>query len=156
MRGSLGRWQALPPLVSANCTNQQLERPHLVIENGRYYLFTISHTGTFAPGLSGPDGVYGFAGDSLRSDYQPINASGLVLGNSAEAPFQQYSEFVMPNWLVEAFIDNQTGPGLPVREGGTLAPTLRLQARPGDVEGASTFMVERLDYGFIPEMVQVP
>jgi levansucrase len=49
---NLRRWELLPPLLSANCVNQQTERPHLVIEDGRYYLFTISHEGTFAPGLS--------------------------------------------------------------------------------------------------------
>jgi levansucrase len=143
---NLRRFELLPPLLSANCVNQQLERPHFVFHEGRYYLFTISHTGTFAPGLTGPDGVYGFIGPSLRSDFKPLNASALVLGNPAEAPFMQYSEYVMPNWLVEAFIDNVPTPG-GIREGGTLAPTLRLQ-----VDGSNTYLVERLDYGFIPAM----
>jgi levansucrase len=146
---NLRRWQLLPPLVSANCVNQQLERPHFVFEDGNYYLFTISHTGTYAPGLTGPDGVYGFLGPSLRSDYRPLNASGLVLGNPEDAPFQQYSEFVMANWLVEAFIDNVPTP-TGIREGGTLAPTLRLS-----VEGSNTYLAERLDYGFIPAMRNV-
>ena len=42
------------------------ERPHLVVQDGQYYLWTISHMFTFAPGLTepgevaaGPDGVYG-------------------------------------------------------------------------------------------------
>jgi levansucrase len=142
--------QLLPPLVSANCTNQQLERPHLVIHDGGYYLFTISHTGTYAPGLTGPDGVYGYLGESLRSDYRPLNGSALVLGNPEDAPFQQYSEYVMPNFLVESFVDevplgndvSQT------RSGGTLAPTLRLE-----VEGANTYFVQTLGYGEIPAMV---
>jgi levansucrase len=138
---NLRRWQLLPPLLSANCVNQQTERPHLVIENGNYYLFTISHTFTFAPGLTGPDGLYGFLGKSLRSNYKPLNASGLVLGNPADAPTQQYSEYVMPNWLVESFIDTLPGEIF----GGTLAPTLRLRA-----EGSNTYFVEQLDYGFIP------
>ena len=143
---NLRRWELLPPLVKADCVNQQLERPHFVFHEGNYYLFTISHTGTFAPGLTGPDGVYGFIGPSLRSDYKPLNASALVLGNPAEAPFMQYSEYVMPNWLVEAFIDNVPTPD-GIREGGTLAPTLRLE-----VDGSNTYFVERLDYGFIPAM----
>jgi levansucrase len=137
----LRRWELLPPLLSANCVNQQTERPHLVVENGAYYLFTISHTFTFAPGLTGPDGLYGFLGESLRSDYKPLNASGLVLGNPADAPVQQYSEYVMPNWLVESFIDTLPGPIF----GGTLAPTLRIH-----VEGSNTNFVERLGYGYIP------
>jgi levansucrase len=142
----LRRWELLPPLLSANCVNQQTERPHLVIERGAYYLFTISHTFTFAPGLTGPDGLYGFVGKSLRSDYRPLNASALVLGNPADAPVQQYSEYVMPNWLVESFIDTLPGEIF----GGTLAPTLRIE-----VEGSNTYFVEQLDYGFIPAMQNV-
>jgi levansucrase len=138
---NLRRWRLLPPLLSANCVNQQTERPHLVIEDGQYYLFTISHTFTFAPGLTGPDGLYGFIGPSLRSDYDPLNASGLVLGNPADAPVQQYSEYVMPNWLVESFIDTLPGEIF----GGTLAPTLEIKP-----DGASTFFVEQHGYGYIP------
>ena len=138
---NLRRWRLLTPLLSANCVNQQTERPHLVIENGQYYLFTISHTFTFAPGLTGPDGLYGFIGPSLRSDYDPLNASGLVLGNPADAPVQQYSEYVMPNWLVESFIDTLPGEIF----GGTLAPTLEIEP-----DGASTFFVRQHGYGYIP------
>jgi levansucrase len=143
---NLRRWELLPPLLSANCVNQQTERPHLVIEDGRYHLFTISHKFTFAPGLTGPDGLYGFRGDSLRSDYKPLNGSALVLGNPEDAPVQQYSEYVMPNWLVESFID--TIP--PEIFGGTLAPTLRIVP-----EGMRTFFVEELGYGYIPAMRNV-
>jgi levansucrase len=91
--------------------------------------------------------VYGFVGESLRSDYQPLNASALVLGNPPGQPFQAYSEYVMPNWLVEAFIDRVPLPGGGERSGGTLAPTLRLE-----VDGSNTYMVEQLGYGFIPAM----
>lgn len=127
--GSLKNWRLLPPLLSANCTNQQTERPHLVIRNGRYYLFTISHQGTYAPGLKGPDGLYGFSGPALRSKYRPLNGSALVLGNPSGAPAQQYSHYVMPNGLVESFIDNVPRSYGGVREGGTLAPTLELSLR---------------------------
>jgi levansucrase len=146
---NLRNWELLPPLVSANCVNAQTERPHMVIQDGDYYLFTISHTFTYAPGLTGPDGVYGWLGESLRSNYQPLNGSALVLGNPADQPFQAYSEYVMPNWLVESFIDRIPTPQGEV-SGGTLAPTLRLQ-----VEGSNTYVVEQLDYGFIPAIVDV-
>jgi levansucrase len=140
---NLRSWELLPPLLSANCVNQQTERPHLVVQNGKYFLFTISHKFTFAPGLTGPDGLYGFVGDGLRSDYKPLNSSGLVLGNPDDAPVQQYSEFTMPNWLVESFIDT-----VPTNIfGGTLAPTLRLTQ-----EDSSTYFVEQLDYGYIPAL----
>lgn len=146
-RSDLRSWRLLPPILSANCVNQQTERPHLVFRNGDVYLFTISHTFTFAPGLTGPDGVYGFVGESLRSDYRPLNASALVLGNPAEQPLQQYSHYVMPNLLVESFIDTiftEPGQQAPVY-GGTLAPTLRL-----DIRGTNTYVVEQLGYGYIP------
>lgn len=146
---SLTNWKLLPPILSTNCVNQQTERPHLVVRDGTYYLFTISHQGTYAPGLEGPDGVYGFAGPALRSDYKPLNGSALVLGNPAEAPQQNYSHEVMPNLLVQSFIDTIPTPNGPVY-GGTLAPTLQL-----DIRGTNTYLTRVLPYGYIPAMGNV-
>lgn len=144
------KWKLLPPVLSANCVNQQTERPHMVFKNGKYYLFTISHQFTYAPGLTGPDGVYGFVGPALRSDYKPLNASSLVLGNPPEAPVQNYSHEVLPNFMVESFIDTvPTGNGQ-VRFGGTLAPTLQLK-----VDGANTYLTRTLPYGYIPALASV-
>ncbi|MDW8476810.1 glycoside hydrolase family 68 protein [Streptomyces scabiei] len=143
--GSMDNWRLQPPLLSANCVNQQTERPHLVIRNGKYYLFTISHKFTFAPGLSGWDGLYGFVGPSLRSDYRPLNGSALVLGNPEAAPTQQYSHYVMPNGLVESFIDTVPTADGGTRFGGTLARTLLVS-----LKGDRTKLVKQLDYGFIP------
>ena len=159
---ALTRWRFLPPILSANCVNDQTERPQFVIrrEGGqlKYYLFTISHAFTYAAGLRGPDGVYGFVGNGIRSDFQPLNDGGLALANptdinlSATDPlqnprqFQAYSHYVMPGGLVESFIDNVNG-----RRGGTLAPTVKL-----NIAGATT-AVDRsvgngglLGYGYIP------
>jgi levansucrase len=144
-------WTLLPPLLSAECTNQQTERPHLVVHEGKYYLWTISHTFTFAPGLTGPDGLYGFVGDGLRSDYEPLNGSALVLGNPAEAPLQNYSDYVMPNLLVESFIDTVPTADGGVRYGGTLAPTLELE-----LDGATSRLVDELPYGYIPALRAAP
>ncbi|MFH8253315.1 glycoside hydrolase family 68 protein, partial [Microbacterium sp. B2969] len=58
----LTEWEFLPPILSANCVTDQTERPQFVIKDGKYYLFTISHRSTFAAGLDGPEGVYGFVG----------------------------------------------------------------------------------------------
>lgn len=141
---NLRNFRLLPPVLSANCVNQQTERPHLVFREGRVFLFTISHTFTYAPGLTGPDGVYGFVGDSIRSDYKPLNGSSLVLANPEAQPWQQYSHYVMPNLLVESFIDRiPTATG--ELSGGTLAPTLQLAIR-----GNNTYVVDVLDYGYIP------
>lgn len=146
---SLTKWKLLPPVLSANCVNQQTERPHVVIKNGKYHLFTISHQFTYAPGLTGPDGLYGFVGPSLRSDYKPINASGLVLGNPPEAPVQNYSHNVMPNLLVQSFIDTVPTANGPVY-GGTLAPTLQLA-----IDGANSYLTRVLPYAYIPPMKAV-
>jgi levansucrase len=140
-------WELLTPILSAECVNQQLERPHLTIIDDTYYMWTISHEFTFAPGLWGPDGLYGWAGPSLRSEYVPLNDSALALGNPPEAPLQNYSDYVMPNGLVESFIDTiPDGEGGEVF-GGTLAPTLEIE-----VDGATTTFVEEWPYGYIPAM----
>lgn len=141
----LKKWHFLPPILSANCVNDQTERPQIYIKDGKYYLFTISHRSTYAAGVDGPDGVYGFVGNGIRSDFQPVNGSGLALGNPTDlntphgAPFalradenpnayQSYSHYVMPGGLVESFID-AVGP----RRGGSLAPTIKL-----NIDGATT------------------
>lgn len=135
----LTKWHFLPPILSANCVTDQTERPQIYITGGKYYLFTISHRSTYAAGIDGPDGVYGFVGDGIRSDFQPVNGSGLALGNPTDlntphgAPFalgsdenpnayQSYSHYVMPGGLVESFID-----AVGRRRGGSLAPTVRLK-----------------------------
>lgn len=152
----LTEWEFLPPILSANCVTDQTERPQIYMKDGKYYLFTISHRGTFANGIDGPEGVYGFVGDGIRSDYQPMNSgSGLALGNPTNlnfaggqpfAPdfnqpighFQAYSHYVMPGGLVQSFIDTVGTEGN-FRRGGTLAPTVKI-----DIDGASS----AVDYSY--------
>ena len=142
---AMTQWEYLPPLLSGNCVNDQTERPQIYFQDGKYYLFTISHRETYADGLQGPEGVYGFVGDGLRSDYKPLNQNtGIALSNPInlnfnpgkpyspdfnQSPytFQSYSHYVMPGGLVESFIDSIGGnkDGNPVR-GGSLAPTVKL------------------------------
>ncbi|MBT1635290.1 glycoside hydrolase family 68 protein [Clavibacter michiganensis] len=140
----LTKWHYLDPLLESACVTDQTERPEVVIENGKHYLFTISHRSTFAKGMDGPEGVYGFVGNGLRSDYKPMNGgSGLVLGNptnlnyaggTAYAPdynqtpgaFQAYSSYILPGGLVESFID-AVGSKESFRRGGTLGPTVKLE-----------------------------
>ena len=49
-----------------------------------------------------------------------------MLGNPEEAPKQNYSDYVMPNLLVESFIDTLPTADGGEKFGGTLAPTLGL------------------------------
>jgi levansucrase len=156
LNDDLTEWEFLPPILSANCVTDQTERPQFVIQDGKYYLFTISHRSTFAPGLDGPEGVYGFVGDGIRSDFQPLNSgSGLALGNPTNlnypggqpfAPdpnqhpghFQAYSHYVMPGGLVQSFIDTIGTHDNFVR-GGTLGPTVKI-----DLDGDSS----TVDYSY--------
>lgn len=150
-----------PPLLDAVCVNQELERPHIVVRDGTYYLFISSHRHTFAPGLDGFDALYGFAADALRGDYQPLNESGLVLTNPANAPFQAYSWLAYPHreeLLVTSFFNYydyarrslddvaQLPPEEQIRRfGGTLAPTVRLE-----LDGRRTRVLGKLDHGHLP------
>ena len=141
-------WELLPPLITANCVNQELERPHFVFKDGKYYLFTASHISKAAPwpGLRFYEGLYGFVGDSLRGNYKPLNGSGLVLNTPDENPFQQYSFEALngmsgtDNPLVTIFIDyaglgttpiNEVGSFSPQKQldlfGGTLAPSIEVK-----------------------------
>lgn len=154
-------WELEDPLLDAVCVNQELERPHVVPRDGRYYLFFSSHDHTFAPGLEGFDGLYGFVADSLRGEYRPLNGSGLVVTNPASAPYQAYSWLAFPHGdelLVSGFFNYyDLGPltiddvgHLPREEqlakfGGTLTPTLRLT-----LEGDRTRIVGSLEHGHVP------
>jgi levansucrase len=132
-------WRLLPPLVTAVGVNKELERPHLIHRDGRYYLFFTTHHWTFAPGGGGPEGLYGFVGDALVGPYAPLNGSGLVLGNPQLEPHQSYSWLVLGDGSVLSFADY---PGLRGRDlegeltmdptfkkrhfAGTTAPALRI------------------------------
>jgi levansucrase len=154
-------WEMQPPLVEGTCVNQELERPHVVVHDDRYYLFTPSHEHTFAPGLHGFDGLYGFVADSLKGEYEPLNGSGLVAANPGNAPFQAYSWLAFGHRdeiLVHSFFNYYDLRGrslddvadLPPEEqqrrfGGNFAPTLRL-----GVDGDRTWIRGTLAHGHLP------
>jgi levansucrase len=154
-------WELRPPILDAVCVNQELERPHVVRRDDRYYLFVSSHMHTFAPGIEGYDALYGFVGESLTGSYRPLNDSGLVVTNPPNAPFQAYSWMVYPHdseFLVQYFFNYYDFDGdtldeisrLPESEqtrrfGGTLGPTLRLVA-----DGDRTRIRGKLDHWHLP------
>lgn len=163
-------WELRPPILDAVCVNQELERPHLVVLDGRYYLFVSSHMHTFAPGIRGYDALYGFVADSLRGEYRPLNGTGLVVTNPANAPFQAYSWMAFPHReeiLVQHFFNYYDFAGesldeigdLPALEqrrrfGGTLGPTVRV-----GVDGGETRIRGTLAHWHIPlpdEALPVP
>jgi levansucrase len=105
-RGVGDNWQLMPPLMSSNGVNNELERPHIIAKDGRYYLFWSTQRRTFADGgPNGPNGLYGMVADTVTGPYCPLNGSGLVAANPADAPFQTYSWWVTPDLGVAGFVD---------------------------------------------------
>jgi levansucrase len=137
--GGPGDWELLDPLVVADGVNNELERPHVLVHDGRYYLFFSTQARTFHPDVPGPTGLYGFVGDALLGPYRPLNRSGLVLRNPPTEPFQAFSWLVLGDLSVSSFVDSfalagrhpdeleEQGPSaVRAQFGGTLAPPLRL------------------------------
>jgi len=164
----MSEWELRPPLLEATCVNQQLERGNVVVADDRYYLFCDSHRFTFADGLDGPDGMYGFVADTLHGDYEPLNGSGLVLANPPEEQFQTYSWMPVPygeNRVAVLSYQNYFGLGdssltgvgdlsraeQQARFGGTFAPTVVVE-----LDGRSTELVETLGPGFLPSECSNP
>ena len=156
-------WELQPPLLTAVEVNQELERPHIVTVDDNYYLFFCSHVHTFAPGVTGPDGLYGFVADAFEGPYSPLNKTGLVATNPEETPFQAYSWMAFKyneEVLLQSFLNyyDFTGTSLDTvaefpeheqraRFGGTLAPTLRLR-----IDGDETQLIGALDPWQIPTL----
>jgi levansucrase len=101
-----GAWQSLPPLVAMDGVNNELERPHIIVRDGLYYLFYSTQTKMFAPGITpGPNGLYAMVADQLPGPWRPVNGSGLVAANPASAPWQSYSWWVTDDLCVHGFAD---------------------------------------------------
>lgn len=138
-RSPEGHYRLEAPVLDADGLNNELERPHVVVAGGAYYLFFSTQRRTFAPGVPGPTGLYGFVAPALRGPYTPLNGSGLVLANPRAEPAQAYSWFVLPDLRVASFIDFHSLGGQPPERiassgavlarrhfGGTIAPLHQL------------------------------
>jgi levansucrase len=129
-------WRLAPPILSADRVNNELERPHIVVKSGAYYLFWSTQRHMFARGgPAGPNGLYGMRGASMSGPWQPLNGSGLVAGNPEAEPYQTYSWLVLDTLEVVSFIDywglKGRSPGsdpdlLRGQFGGAPAPRFRL------------------------------
>ena len=135
----LTEFEALPPLLEANCVNEELERPNVVVKGNQYYLFTKTHHNKFAEGIDAPEGLYGFVSESLTAEYKPLNGTGLVIANPDDNPYQSYSWMVMSNGTVISYVDYVDVDGKDIQEigeqsteyqiehfGGMLAPSIKL------------------------------
>ncbi len=104
---TLDSWMLLPPLLSANGLNNELERPMMRVVDGRYYLFWSTQRSVFAPdGPSGPTGIYGMVADGFSAPYRPLNGHGLVAPNPADEPKQCYSWWVTAELVAAGFVDH--------------------------------------------------
>ena len=132
----LKNWKILPPLISADGVNNEMERPVVRHVHGLYYIFWSTQRKTFAPdGPSGPNGLYGMVSDALAGPYRPLNGTGLVAPNPATEPYQTYSWWVSDNLEVSGFVelwglegrDPSNDPDLVASQfGGVPAPRFRI------------------------------
>lgn len=122
-----GRWTLRPPLVTADGLNNELERPHIVVHQGRHHLFWSTQASVFAPGVVAPTGLYGMVADRFEGPYAPLNGTGLVLANPSTAPAQAYSWLVLDDLRVVSFVDDRAIEGSARdRFGGIPAPVHQL------------------------------
>ncbi len=138
---TLASWELLPPLLHATGVNTELERPHVLLRDGRYVLFWCTQHHIFAAGgPRGPTGLYGMQAQHLTGPYTPLNGDGLVLANPDSEPTQAYSWWVTGEGRVTSFIDYwgmrsrslATHPELlRTHFGGVPAPFVRLTLAPG-------------------------
>lgn len=139
-------FELLPPIVSADGVANEMERPHMLVRDGLYYLFWSSQNSVFAAnGPKGPTGLYGMVGRSATGPFEPLNGTGLVIANPAEEPRQAYCWHVLDTLEVASFVDHW---GLQGRDpasdpdlnraqfGGTIAPMLKIE-----IDGVTTKLV---------------
>jgi levansucrase len=129
-----GHWMLCPPPITADGLNNELERPHIVHHGGLYYCFWSTQRKVFAkPGPAGPNGLYGMVAEAMTGPWRPLNETGLVFANPAEAPIQAYSWQVLHDLSVISFVDRPGLAGEPVEAelarrhfGGTPAQPVQL------------------------------
>ncbi len=131
-----GSWQLESPIYSAVGLCNELERPHVLVRDGRYYLFWSTQRHVFAPGgPNGPNGLYGAVAPTLRGPYRPLNGTGLVAANPPGEPTQGYSWLVLDTLEVVSFVDYWGMAGRTLADnpalvrsnfGGTAAPAFQI------------------------------
>jgi levansucrase len=142
----VARFELLPALLDGDGLANEMERPHVFVRDGLYYLFWSTQKQVFNPqGVQGPTGLYGMVAPSFFGPYQPLNGTGLVLANPSEEPLQAYAWQVLPSLEVVSFVDYwglkggdpKTDLALKARQfGGSIAPSSFLE-----LQGSTTRIV---------------
>lgn len=135
------------PLIDAYGLASEMERPHIFVQNGLYYLFWSTQSHIFdASGPIGPTGLYGMVAPSLWGPYEPLNGSTLVLANPPQESRQAYAWQVVPTGEIVSFVDywglKGRDPTLDVSAkqaqfGGCIAPSTKIV-----LSGATTRIVK--------------
>ena len=126
------RFELLPHIIDADGVANEMERPHVFVRDGQYYLFWSSQSHVFSPDVPKcPTGLYGMVAPSLFGPYEPLNGSSLVLANPIMEPRQAYAWQVLPSLDVVSFVDHwgmqgREGDETPPRFGGTIAPMIKI------------------------------
>jgi levansucrase len=135
-KGECG-FDLMPPIISADGVANEMERPHMLVRDGLYYLFWSTHRHVFAHGgPTAPSGLYGMVGPAVTGPFEPLNGTGLVIANPAAEPRQAYCWQVLDTLRVVSFVDHwglrgrdaSSDPALNRAQfGGTFAPMLRIE-----------------------------
>ncbi len=104
-RRDAGAWRAELPLVSAIDVNSELERPHIIVRDGHYYLFWSTQARRFAEGIVAPTGLYAMVAEDMAGPWRPVNGTGLIAANLSQAPSQAYCWWVTGEGDVLSFVD---------------------------------------------------
>jgi levansucrase len=141
------RFVLLPPIIDAYGLASELERPHMFLKDGLYYVFWSTQSHIFnSDGPIGPTGLYGMVGPSLFGPFEPINGSSLVMANPPEESRQAYAWQVVPNLEIVSFVDYWGLKGREPRQdadvkqaqfGGSIAPSTFIE-----LSGASSRVIK--------------
>jgi levansucrase len=130
------RFVLLPPILDGYGLASELERPHMFVKDGLYYLFWSTQGHIFDPvGATGPTGLYGMVGRSMLGPFEPLNGTSLVLANPPEESRQAYAWQVVPNLDIVSFVDlwglkGRDHKDLAIKTsqfGGSIAPVTRIE-----------------------------
>lgn len=145
-RDGVAGFELMAAILDGDQLVNELERPHMFVHDGGYYLFWSSQSSVFAPDAPrAPTGLYGMVGPSRTGPFTPLNGSGLVLANPTAEPRQAYAWQVLPSLEVVSFVDHWGLNGRDIKTdaaaraeqfGGTIAPLVRIA-----LDGATTRIV---------------